>query len=53
MEELRFYEKGYHYYHGLKLHEDDGYVTAPVDGVALQGIGVVEVVDVRRASAAR
>jgi adenylate cyclase len=35
------------------LHEDDGYVTAPVDGVALQGIGVVEVVDVRRASAAR
>ena len=25
MEELRFNEKGYHYYHGLKLHEDEGY----------------------------
>ncbi|KAG2653992.1 hypothetical protein PVAP13_1NG419000 [Panicum virgatum] len=25
MEELRFYEKGYRYYHGLKLHEDEGY----------------------------
>ena len=25
MKELRFNEKGYHYYHGLKLHEDEGY----------------------------